>query len=644
MIILNVCERQATALVKGRVTTDSVGLPVEVNLSPEYDGLAVWVCFRAGETAADVALIDGTEVKVPSQCLQVAGEVLQVGVWAGDGDGNVRIPTVWASAGTIKQGTERSGIDPAGPAPDWAAQVQQAAANAVATANSVRADADAGVFDGDPGPQGPQGPAGPQGERGEQGPQGIQGPEGPTGPKGDTGATGPQGPQGVQGETGPTGPQGPQGEQGPQGPKGDTGDPADPGSITDDMLAPDGVKAQVAQLWGNQLTGTMSGTIDMASDAYAAPPMALTVDGVSTQAGTPTPDAPVPILSVDALTYYAAGKNLFDPSHLLEASGWTVSDGVYTGWGSSLHPPFSTGYPLPPFVTNERYTVSFDFDYDGDAGIALVMDFNYADGSSVHNYINTKNSHQALTSSSGKTLSAIGFSYGTNRIIRLSNIQVEKSDTATEYEPYQGQSVPIYDGTLRSLPDGTKDELQLSYLRPSTRPGWAWYSREVVQRVGHKVASEFDKFERVSIAGVDDRCAEFSIYIEHEAENVLGYCSHAKWIISNTGTYNYAHHSEAWRMYSTATSLGMGIDPSYNSLTLGNAWLAENGPVVFDYKLTTPVTTALDPIELPELPAPNCTVFCDGGSAQPSFAMEYVQDTNLVIADLRAALADLATS
>ena len=137
MIILNVCERQATALVKGRVTTDSVGLPVEVNLSQEYDGLAVWVCFRAGETAADVALIEGTEVTVPSQCLQVAGEALQVGVWAGDGDGNVRIPTVWASAGTIKQGTERSGIDPAGPAPDWAAQVQQYAQDAHDTAERL---------------------------------------------------------------------------------------------------------------------------------------------------------------------------------------------------------------------------------------------------------------------------------------------------------------------------------------------------------------------------------------------------------------------------------------------------------------------------------------------------------------------------
>ena len=45
-----------------------------------------------------------------------------------------------------------------------------------------------------------------------------------------------------------------------------------------------------------------------------------------------------------------------------------------------------------------------------------------------------------------------------------------------------------------------------------------------------------------------------------------------------------------------------------------------------------------------ELPAPTCTVWCDGGSAQPTYQMQYVQDTNIVIAELRAALADLATS
>lgn len=87
--------------------------------------------------------------------------------------------------------------------------------------------------------------------------------------------------------------------------------------------------------------------------------------------------------------------------------------------------------------------------------------------------------------------------------------------------------------------------------------------------------------------------------------------------------------------------------PAYGySCTTAEEWKAAHPDLTFvlDYPLLNPITTQLDPIELPELPAPNCTVWCDGGSATPSFQMQYVQDTNLVIADLRAALADLATS
>jgi len=128
---------------------------------------------------------------------------------------------------------------------------------------------------------------------------------------------------------------------------------------------------------------------------------------------------------------------------------------------------------------------------------------------------------------------------------------------------------------LRSLPDGTKDTLALTYLRPSTREGWAWYSRELVQRVGETTTAATDGV--TGTVGVD--------------------------VMSTTGEI-------------------------------------ADGPTVL-YKLATPVTTTIDPIELPILPAPNCTVWADPTTG---LAMEYVQDTNIVIASLQAALADLATS
>lgn len=64
------------------------------------------------------------------------------------------------------------GETPSEPTPDVYAQLTGMVKEAIDTADSVRADADAGVFDGKPGPMGPQGE------------QGIQGPEGPQGEPG----------------------------------------------------------------------------------------------------------------------------------------------------------------------------------------------------------------------------------------------------------------------------------------------------------------------------------------------------------------------------------------------------------------------------------------------------------------------------
>ena len=94
---------------------------------------------------------------------------------------------------------------------------QTTIAEIAAIAQSVRDDADAGLFDG---AQGPEGPIGPVGPKGEQGVQGEKGDVGPQGPKGDTGDAGPQGPQG---ETGPQGPVGPAGAPGKDGTNGADG-------------------------------------------------------------------------------------------------------------------------------------------------------------------------------------------------------------------------------------------------------------------------------------------------------------------------------------------------------------------------------------------------------------------------------------
>lgn len=179
-----------------------------------------------------------------------------------------------------------------------AGNANQSAQEAADSLQELKDGIASGDFKGEKGDTGPIGPVGPQGE---------QGPQGPTGA---TGATGPQG------ETGP------QGKQGPQGPKGETG-PAvaldttltHEGEAADAKATGDAISAVKARQ--NILVGTETGNPIAVDDAFSAPLCGLTVYGKSTQDGTPTPDAPVPIVSAGdggSVAVKVTGKNRMPPN------------------------------------------------------------------------------------------------------------------------------------------------------------------------------------------------------------------------------------------------------------------------------------------------------------------------------------------
>lgn len=192
---------------------------------------------------------------------------------------------------------------------------------------------------GNPGPQGIQGeqgatgPAGPRGEQGEQGPQGEQGLPGKDGaqwPQGAQGETGPMGPPGPEGKQGPQGVPGPRGEQGIPGPKGDPGEPGqkgEPGKNGLGLPAPtaqDAKKVPMVNPEGNGyelgevavdaytkaesdkrymplaagIKPTASGELITLTDSADFALQGLKIYGKSTQDGVPTPENPIPIVSV----------------------------------------------------------------------------------------------------------------------------------------------------------------------------------------------------------------------------------------------------------------------------------------------------------------------------------------------------------
>lgn len=230
-----------------------------------------------GETV-QIRLESDNVVSVPAEATAVAGTGQLTFAGYTDGVRQISVSQIYRVAASA--GTE--GIAPAEPTPDVVQQILSAANEADSkaeqaqkVAQSVRDDADAGKFNGPQGPKGEQGPIGP---------------------------VGPQGPQGEQGPTGSTGPQGPTGATGPQGPKGDTG-PAvaldtsltHEGEAADAKATGDAISAVKARQ--NILVGSETGNPILVDDAFAAPLCGLTVYGKSTQDGTPTSDAPVPIVS-----------------------------------------------------------------------------------------------------------------------------------------------------------------------------------------------------------------------------------------------------------------------------------------------------------------------------------------------------------
>ena len=213
----------------------------------------------------------------------------------------------------------------AGAAATSAANADQSAQEAAGSLQELKDGIANGDFKGEKGDKGDTGPIGPVGPQGETGPQGPTGATGAIGPQGETGPQGKQGPQGIQGERGPQGAQGPQGEKGDTGPQGPKGDPG-PAVALDTTLTHEGEAAEAkatgdaisaVKVRQNILIGSETGNPISVDDAFPAPLCGLTVYGKSTQDGTPTPDAPVPIVSAGdggSVAVKVTGKNRMPPN------------------------------------------------------------------------------------------------------------------------------------------------------------------------------------------------------------------------------------------------------------------------------------------------------------------------------------------
>jgi len=178
---------------------------------------------------------------------------------------------------------------------------------------------------------------------------------------------------------------------------------------------------------------TATGESIVLTDSSDKPLEGLVLYGKTTQDGTPSPSSPVPLESVGesgAINTTVSGKNLY-------SGGDVIIPNAYNGY-QVLEFPVYAGFP--------KFTLSFN--PNGFVGklscLAQLNKYINLDGTESRAKMVITPDH---ANSTGKLLYN---NSGTTVEINITNIQIELGDTATEFEPYKGQTLTV--STPKGLP------------------------------------------------------------------------------------------------------------------------------------------------------------------------------------------------
>ena len=510
-----------------------------------------------------------------------------------------------------------------------AGNADQSAQEAADSLQELKGGIANGDFKGEKGDKGDTGPIGPVGPQGEQGPQGPAGATGATGPKGETGPRGEQGPQGIQGERGPQGAQGPQGEKGdtgPQGPKGDTG----PAVALDTTLTHEGEAADAkatgdaisaVKVRQNILTGSETGNPLSVDDAFPAPPCGLTVYGRSTQGGTPTPDAPVPIVSAGdsgSVAVKVTGKNR-----------------------------------MPP---NLKYKDAVECFVKKNTPIALVFKGDLVSQGGNILFFDKNNNRNWFGIDKGKAEHHIQYPVDLTKFQYLltdmasENVCLTWNASSPDYEPYREQLLTL------PTPTGLPGIPVTSGGNYTDQRGQQWICDEVDLERGVKVqrvdkAAINTKTQVISLnayaASITDKVQPFRIGDLRALEKSKILCEFLPFLVSSSVTkvsYECIGLTSAFADFSISNErLGTTAETTAaEAVKALRNWL-ETNPISFMYALATPIETPLTPSEIAAYKAlatygPDTVVQAGDGAG---VKLNYQRDVTIAIKKLEDAVASM---
>ena len=382
----------------------------------------------------------------------------------------------------------------------------------------------------------------------------------------------------------------------------------------------------------NVLVGSETGNPVSCDDAFAAPLCGLYVYGKSTQDGTPTPDAPVPIVSAGdggKVTVKVTGRNLLNtPDGSATARGVTVTakDGLISISGTAI----SSGYAwlnIQPFITSGVVILSSSIT---SPKVKLVSEtWGVVLTSGIADKMSNMATRIVFIVTEGQTYNLTGV-----------KVQLELGTTATACSPYREQLLTL------PTPNGLPGIPVASGGNYTDQNGQQWVCNEVDLERGVKVQRVITMVFSDSLGFTEESTKNGIRFVsrseglkkaDKETADSSAFCSalplglaDSTWLTPNVFTIT----TKLYVRFENITSLGELQQ------------YLQQTPMSLTAILATPIETPLTPDEIAAYKAltayaPDTVVQASDGAG---VKLEYQRDVNIAIKNLEDAIASMTAT